>query len=145
MIEWNKYIKWGKFISTSGIELDYKWEFDGLNDNIHDNNLILTSILSLSYPFDIVAIHTINPASLEHYCTAKYYPNTNVSDGSILNDYVLFDDVVTTGKSMLKAIDKYKKPPKRCICIVDRRKEILDVDFNNLDIISIERDILKKK
>lgn len=131
MINWNKYIKYGEFISTNGIKLPFKWEFDRLRNEINDRYIILASILSLAYPYDLVAIHTVNPIDLTHHCKAIYYPKTNISDGTIDSKYVLYDDVVTTGKSMLKAIEYYGKKPEKCICIVDRRDRI------ELDIISI--------
>lgn len=140
MIEWNKYIKWGDFTSTNGIKLKYKWEFDRLNNYKKDENIILTSILCLSHPYDIVGIHTINPKPLEKYCKAIYYPKNNISDGFVDDKYVLYDDVITTGKSMLKAIEKYGKIPERCICIVDRRDEgTRNVNYKgiDLDVISI--------
>jgi orotate phosphoribosyltransferase len=96
--------------------------------------------LSLAYPYDIVAIHTVNPKILEKRCKAIYFPNTNVSNGNISEDYVLYDDVITTGKSMLKAINYYNKKPMKCICIVDRRDEaIANISCKgwNLNVISI--------
>ena len=123
MIEWEKYIKWGTFKSTSGIMLKYKWEFDRLNKELFDKYLIIASIISLSHPYNIVDIHTVNPVDLKSKCKAIYYPNTNISEGFVDYKYVLYDDVVTTGKSMLKAIQKYGKKPEKCICIVDRRDE----------------------
>ena len=126
MIEWEKCIKWGDFMSTSGIPLKFKWEFDRLNRSnkeMVDRNIILTSILSLAHPYDIVAIHTVNPRKLKQRCKAIYYPIDNISNGIVDDKYVLYDDVVTTGKSMIKAIEKYAKIPEKCICIVDRRNE----------------------
>ena len=144
-MDWNKYIKWGTFTSTNGVVLKYKWEFDRLNNNFFDRNIILSSILSLAYPYDIVGIHTVNPLILKKVCKAIYYPNTNISEGIVDNKYVLYDDVVTTGTSMLKAIEKYNKKPEKCICIVDRRDDVKHAECKgwNLDIISIISNVLK--
>lgn len=142
MIKWEKYIKWGDFISTNKIPLKFKWEFDRLNDYEKDKNIILTSILCLAYPYDIVSIYTINPKILEKYCKAIYYPNTNISDGFVDDKYIIYDDVVTTEKTMIKAIEKYGKKPEKCICIVDRRDESIQHMVYELDVISIKEVLL---
>lgn len=150
LINWSKYIKWGKFTSTHGIELPYKWEFDKLEKEKHDEEIILSCILGLIYPSKLIGIDTIHPKSLEKYCSAIYYPKTNVFE-NIENpidkneDYVIFDDVITTGITIKKCIEKLDIRPVKIICIIDRRKEILDLSKKepNLNVISIERDILK--
>ena len=153
-IEWNKYIKWGKFTSTHGIELPFKWEFDRLEKNERDRELIYISVISSTIPYDLVVIHTVHPRELENYAKAIYYPTTGVfnkrkvfSENRDLGKYVLFDDVVTTGKSMLECIEKIGRKPERCICIVDRRKEALKSPEDKgwfLDLVSIEQDIIKE-
>lgn len=148
-MDWNKYIKFGDFTSKSGIKLKWKWEFDRLDEEFIDRTIIITSILSLAYPYDVVSIHTVHPFSLRKVCKAIYYPDTDVSEGFIEKDgkYVLYDDVVTTGKTMIKAIKKYKKKPERCICIVDRRPEVKSYikqrAVQKLDIISIIGNVLR--
>jgi len=145
MIEWNKYIRWGKFISTSGLTLPFKWEFDRLNEpeNIIESNLILTSILSLAYPYKIVGIHSINPITLEKYCSSIFYPITNCGDGRLdkYDEYVIYDDVITTGKTIQRAIDHYYKftnlEPRKCICIMDRREEFQSSDMEIISIYKI--------
>lgn len=143
MIKWNKYIKWGDFTSTNGIELKYKWEFDRLNNYKKDENIILASILCLAHPYKIVGISTINPKSLEKHCKAIYYPKTDISDGFVDYKYVLYDDVITTGKNMITATKKYGKIPEKYICIVDRRDEgKKDVNYKNIDYKGINLDVI---
>ena len=148
MIEWEKYVKWGDFISTNGIPLKYKWEFDRLDKYKNDKNIILASILCLAHPYNIVGIHTINPTDLKQRCKAIYYPDTNTSDGIVDYKYVLYDDVVTTGTSMVRAIEKYGKRPEKYICIVDRRDEVtqhVECQSWRLNIISILNKLNKVK
>lgn len=146
-INWNKYIKYGEFVSTNGIKLEFKWEFDRLSGEKRDAELILSAILGLAYPYKIVTIHSVNPKELSSYCDAIYYPKTNLSDGRLNGKYILYDDVVTTGKSLLKAIKyyekRYNKKPEKCVCIIDRRKKsITDKECFELDVISIQKDVL---
>lgn len=154
MIEWNKYIEWGKFISTHGIELPYKWEFDRLENEERDKEIIISSILGFSYPYTLVGIHTIHPNELEKkYCSSIYYPKTNILElrygHNIIKDYegyIIYDDVITTGRTILKCIDKIGRTPRKIICIIDRRQEVinkLSFEEKTLKITSIERDILK--
>lgn len=147
MIEWNKYIKWGNFKSTHGIELPFKWAFDRLEKGKRDKEIILTSVLSACLLNDLVVIHTIHPKALEKYAKAIYYPQTNLmkKQNGDLGKYIIYDDVITTGKSMLKCIEKIGYAPEFCLCIIDRRfetqKEILNLS-QNLKVISIKRDLL---
>ena len=147
MINWNKYLKWGDFKSTHGIELPFKWEFDRLDTEKRDKEIILTSVLSACLLNDLVVIHTVHPKELEKYAKAIYYPQTNklISIDYNSGKYILYDDVITTGKSMIKGIKKMGYPPEFCLCIIDRRyelqKEILNLS-QDLRVISIKRDLL---
>lgn len=147
MIAWNIYIKYGHFKSTHGIELPYKWEFDRLEREEGDKVIILTSVLSAYLLNDLVVIHTVHPKDLEKYAKAIYYPQTNLikKQSGDLGKYVIYDDVITTGKSVLKCIEKIGYAPEFCLCIIDRRyefqKEILNLS-QKLKVISIKRDLL---
>ena len=147
MIVWNKYIKYGSFKSTHGIELPFKWEFDRLETEEGDKVTILTSVLSACLLNDLVVIHTVHPKELEKYAKAIYYPQTNLikKQSGDLGKYIIYDDVVTTGKFMLKCIEKIGYSPEFCLCIIDRRyelqKEILNLS-QDLRVISIKRDLL---
>ena len=147
MINWNKYLKWGDFKSTHGIELPFKWEFDKLDTEKRDKEIILTSVLSACLLNDLVVIHTVHPKELEKYAKAIYYPQTNTmkKQRGDLENCIIYDDVITTGKSMLKCIKKIGYAPEFCLCIIDRRyelqKEILNLS-QGLRVISIKRDLL---
>lgn len=147
MIAWNIYLKYGNFKSTHGIELPFKWEFDRLETEEGDKVIILTSVLSACLLNDLVVIHTVHPKELEKYAKAIYYPQTNLIEkqSGDLGKYIIYDDVITTGKSILKCIEKIGYAPEFCLCIIDRRfetqKEILNLS-QNLKVISIKRDLL---
>lgn len=147
MIAWNIYIKYGHFRSTHGIALPFKWEFDRLEREEGDRIIILTSVLSACLLNDLVVIHTVHPKELEKHAKAIYYPQTSLmkKQGGALGKYIVYDDVITTGKSMLKCIEKIGYAPEFCLCIIDRRyelhKEILNLS-QNLKVISIKRDLL---
>jgi len=145
MIEWNKYIKWGKFISTHGVELPFKWEFNRLEMEERDKNIIIAAILAASFRHDLVIISTYHPKELRNFADIVYYPKTN-SFARIkkvrkqLNRYVIYDDVVTTGKSMINCIQQIGFCPEYCLCLMDRRMEALKSISDkgwDLDIISI--------
>ena len=147
MIAWNKYIKWGNFKSTHGIELPFKWEFDRLETEEGDKLIILTSVLSACLLNGLVVIRNVHPKELEKYAKAIYYPQTNLmkKQSGALGKYIIYDDVITTGKTMLKCIEKIGYAPEFCLCIIDRRyelhKEILNLS-QDLKVISIKRDLL---
>lgn len=144
MIDWNKYIKEGAFKSTHGIELPFKWEFDRLEKEERDKAIIFTSVISACILNDLVVIHTVHPKILRNYAKAIYYPQTNIMKKQTHGDlgaYILYDDVITTGKSMLKCIRKIGYPPKFCLCIIDRRKDITHFSLK-LKVISIKTYIL---
>lgn len=147
MIAWNIYLKYGNFKSTHGIELPFKWEFDRLETEEGDKVIILTSVLSACLLNDLVVIHTVHPKELEKYAKAIYYPQTNLIEKQRgdLGKYIIYDDVITTGKSILKCIEKIGYAPEFCLCIIDRRfefqKEIVKLS-QDLRVISIKRDLL---
>ena len=147
MIDWKKYIKQGAFKSTHGIELPFKWEFDKLETEEMDKEIIISSVLLACIINDLVVIHTVHPKELEKYAKAIYYSQTNyiVKKNGGLGNYFIYDDVITTGKSMLKCIEKIGYAPEFCLCIIDRRKELQKniVNFSpESKVISIKRDIL---
>jgi orotate phosphoribosyltransferase len=146
-IDWRKYIKQGNFKSTHGIELSFKWEFDRLETEVIDKEIIISSVLLAGVINNLVVIHTVHPKELEKYAKAIYYPQTNLikKESGDLGKYIIYDDVITTGKSILKCIEKIGYAPEFCLCIIDRRyefqKEILDLS-QDLKVISIKRDLL---
>jgi len=153
-IEWNKYIKYGWFTSTHSIELPYKFEFDKLNDNKRDKEIILAGIICLKHLYDLVAIHTIHPIEVKNFCNTIYYPTTHVFDGSgkrktrsQLGEYVIYDDVITTGKTIEKCIELIGKKPEYCICIINRTRETgFETSFPIIEIRNIiERAISKNE
>jgi len=148
MIDWNKYIKRGNFKSTHGIELPFKWEFDSLETEEKDKIIIFTSVLSACLLNELVVIHTVHPHVLRNYAKAIYYPRTNIFKEQRRGDlgkYIIYDDVITTGKSILKCIEEIGYAPEFCLCIIDRRKE-LQKDIANfspeLKVFSIKTHIL---
>jgi orotate phosphoribosyltransferase len=147
MIDWNKYLKWGNFKSTHGIELPFKWEFNRLEKEKRDKEIILASVLSACLLNDLVVIHTVHPKELEKYAKEIFFPQTNklVNLDYVSGKYIVYDDVITTGKSMLKCVEKIGYAPEYCLCIIDRRfefkKEILNLS-QKLKVISIKRDLL---
>lgn len=145
MINWNKYIERGDFKSTHGIKLPFKWEFNKLETEERDKEIIITSVLSACLLNDLVVIHTVHPKDLEKYAKVIYYPKIDfMKKQGILGKYVVYDDVVTTGISMLKCTEKIGHPPEFYLCIIDRRNELIKEIANNFfSIISIERDLLK--
>ena len=146
-IDWRKYIKQGNFKSTHGIELSFKWEFDRLETEVIDKEIIISSVLLAGVINNLVVIHTVHPNELEKFAKIIYYPQTNLikKQRGDLGKYIIYDDVITTGKSMLKCIEKIGYTPEFCLCIIDRRyecqKEILYL-YHDLRVISIKRDIL---
>ena len=147
MIAWNIYIKYGNFKSTHGIECQFKWEFDRLETEEGDKVIILTSVLSACLLNNLVVIHTVHPKELEKYAKAIYYPQTKLlkKQSGDLGKYIIYDDVITTGKSMLKCIEKIGYAPEFCLCIIDRRYEFQKENLNlsqDLRVISIKRDLL---
>jgi len=153
MIEWNKYIDFRSFISTHGIKLPYKWEFDRLELNEEDKKLILASIISMCYPTPLVIIYSVHPKSLEQFADFMYYPSSNVLEDLVykrtrrsaiqkIEDYIIYDDVITTGKTVINCIEKIGQFPSKIICLIDRREEALkSIDDNgwSLDVISLQK------
>ncbi len=123
MIDWNKYIKLGKFISTNGIYLPFKWEFNKLEQEKQDSYLIISKILQISSKYQMVAIHSVHPKQLEKCFNWIFYPKKNIllqKEKYKLQKYIIYDDVVTTGKSIQKCINYIRIKPEFCICLVDR-------------------------
>lgn len=128
IIKWNKYIEYKEFISTHGLKLPYKFEFDRLKYNKRDREIILSVIVSLRYLYDLVAIYTIHPVEVTYFCDMIYYPQTHTFNGIKktryqLGKYVIYDDVITTGKTIKKCIKLIDKKPEYCICIINRTRE----------------------
>ncbi len=135
MIEWNIYIKWGRFKSTNGVDLKFKWEFDRLElpFNVFDAQIITTAVRCLAYPNELVLIDTVNPKKLKEYTEIDYFPKSKRIHNPPLGNYVIYDDVITTGKTVKNCITVIGREPEAVICIVNREKQWLP----HLNIISI--------
>lgn len=150
-IEWNKYIKWGKFTSTSGLELNFKWEFDRIEKDPYDRLTVMCQVFALAFGRDLIGIHTVHPKDVEKSCEGIYFPSGGCLDlrkfgksRQHLKDYVIYDDVITTGKTIKKCIDYIGNPPSLIVCIIDRRKETKTDYLRDYKVYSIE-DILNAR
>ena len=128
-INWNKYIVKKEFISTHGIKLPFKYEFDLLNlkENKDDSLKIFNFIFHFDKIFNIIYINSINPSSLYSIAKFIYYPNYNKLDYFNINlkmDYIIYDDIITTFKTMREVINIVGYNPLFCICLKNRMKEL---------------------
>jgi len=141
MIEWNEYIKYGDFTSKHGVKFKFKWEFDRLNKalNWSDAELIATAVRCLAYPNELVVIDTVNPSILKEYTESIYYPKSKRIHNAPLENYVIYDDVITKGITVQECITVIGREAEAVICIVDREKH----DLLLLNIISIIDEIFK--
>ena len=119
-----KYIRHGKFVLHSGE-----------NSNIfYDVNTMLTEDFYLNYILDRIpkSEHYVGIATggaLLAIAAHVKYPDSKfftIHNGELKRDYplgpwILIDDVVTTGKSLLEAIAVVGSQPKEIIVMADRR------------------------
>ena len=105
---------WGKFISHSGKELNYKIDCDALTDQDLD---CLAQLVNSKLPCGFKTVIGVPRGGLRFakaltpYCReGGYY-------------HLVCDDVLTTGKSMRRTMDKLKLSPTIGIVIFSRTKD----------------------
>lgn len=126
-INWNKYIEYGWFTSTNDVELPFKFEFDKLEEEQRDKEIITGILYGISLIYDIVGIHTIHPKEVESLCSFKYHPemrNCEYVPFKSIRGFIIYDDVITTGKTISECIRVLGAKPEFCICLIDRRREV---------------------
>lgn len=121
MIDWDKYLIHGSFILHSGLKSDHKWEFDFLRDNPEDMKLIQLAIKCLLYPdLHVIGIRTMGWEVVETLPNSHEYPLIESFDRPLY--YCIFDDVITTGSSIMEVMNEMIHSPVKIICIVNRSK-----------------------
>ena len=127
MINWNKYIKYGKFKTSAGLTSYFKFEFNYLNleKNKKDSNLILSFIKALTINYNLVSIYSINPNNIYFISDYVFYPKreNSVIIYSLNKPYIIYDDVISTTKTILKCINHIGKLPVFLLCLVNRTIE----------------------
>jgi len=125
LIDFSKYFVAGEFTSTHGVKLNGKYEFDLLDKPENkDARIITNKILELRNGLKLFAIQSIHPITLTDCIDGYYSPKDDTWNFDLRGcDYIIYDDVITTGKSVEDCIKRVGKQPKFVICLVDRSAE----------------------
>ncbi len=120
-----KYIQRGDFVLHSGGRTDRLYDINYLLTNNYWREAILGNLPSARH---YVGIAT-GGAIIAALGAERYHRRFSiVKDGKLKGemprgDFVLIDDVVTTGGSLLEALALFKNKPKRVFVVADRRIE----------------------
>lgn len=122
-----KYIKHGNFVLHSGQHSNILYD---VTEALTDNSVFDFIVLNIQLKEHYVGIAT-GGALMAIAAHTEYSPLSKLSiirEGKLLGkkpkgEWILLDDVVTTGKSLLEAITLCESNPSEIIVAVDRRKQ----------------------
>ena len=129
-----KYIKQGEFILHSGQKSSFLIDVNTLlSDNFYLNVILDNVPLAPHY----VGIATGGAILGRIVSREKGIKFSMIKDKELKGevpekDYLLIDDVVTTGNSLEEAIKIIGKPPKQIWVVLDRRKENKNPTVNSI-------------
>ena len=120
-----EYIKHGDFLLHSGQRSNVLYDVNELLTDAPSRNYILDKIPESGHYVGIATGGAILAGIISSKREARF---SMVKDGKLKGEvpegeWLLIDDVVTTGKSLLEAISLVGSNPKQIVAAIDRRPE----------------------
>ena len=134
MIYPEKYIKRETMELHSGGTTDIFYEVNALITDDYYRDFILKNLPRAAHYVGIATGGAVIAAiACERYRVGFSMVKDREIKGKMpLGDWVLIDDVVTTGNSLLEALKLFNTKPKEIFAVVDRRKEKGKLNISSL-------------
>jgi len=143
-----KFLKFGDFTSSSGLKIWYYYNFRTFTVQVKEWKELIIKMsnfineLKSINPVRIVGIGSFG-YNLTYAVSARlkdlsrfslYNPHLNrITAGlpkdeiNIYKDYIIIDDVITTGSTIINAIEYYETKPLHILCLVNR-SNLIEID-----------------